>query len=296
MDNLRGIAWMTLAMLAFALEDMFIKLVAEIVPPGQTIFVIGGIGATVFATAARARGYPLLAPLRNRAFQARMGVETAVTVCFISALTLTPISSVSAIIQSTPLIVTLGAALFLGARVGPRRWTAIAIGMCGVLLIIRPGAADFDPASLLSVLAAIGLATRDVITRVVPRTIPTLVLATWGFAATLPAGVILMAVMATPPVVPQPLMLLALAAAALVALLAYFSITAAMRVGEIAVVTPFRYTRLVFAMIIAYAVFEERPDALTYLGAAIVIATGLFTLWRETQAMRQPFPRPPISG
>ncbi|MBL4626568.1 MAG: DMT family transporter, partial [Roseicyclus sp.] len=85
--------------------------------------------------------------------------------------------------------------------------------------------------------------------------------------------------------VPDALLSLQLATALFFALVAYYAITAAMRVGEIAVVTPFRYTRLVFALILAFFIFNERPDMWTLIGATIVIATGLFTLWRERQAM-----------
>lgn len=286
MDNLKGMGWMTLAMLGFALADTFIKLTLGALPVGQVIAIFGFGGALIFGGWAAVKGERVFdRSLFTRAFVFRLASEVVGTMCFIIALEAIELSLLSAIIQANPLLVTLGAALFLGASVGWRRWVAILIGLIGVLIIVRPGLDGFDAQSLWALGAAVGLTGRDLATRAISREVSTLLLAAWGFAAAGVAGLLLLAFTGGA-AMPDGMLSVQLAAALLFALIAYYAVTAAMRVGEIPVVTPFRYTRLVFALILAYAVFNERPDIWTLIGAAIVIATGLYTLWRERMATR----------
>ncbi|MEY3004090.1 MAG: hypothetical protein RLZZ491_1266 [Pseudomonadota bacterium] len=284
MDNLKGMAWMTLAMLAFALTDMFMVFAAREMPVWQILFLFGMGGAVLFALWARGSGHRWFGPvLMLRAVMIRNLAEVFATVSFVIALSLIPLSTLSAVIQANPLLVTLGAALFLGEKVGWRRWLAIGIGLAGVLLILRPGADSFDPNILYAVAAAIGLSLRDLSTRRVPKTVATPLLASYSFATLALAGGGVLLVSGGW-VWPTLMIGLSIPAAILSGMVAYFAITAAMRVGEIAAVTPFRYTRLVFAFAIAVVVFDERIEPMTLLGVAIVIATGLYSLWRERQA------------
>ncbi|PWR03212.1 EamA family transporter [Meridianimarinicoccus roseus] len=281
MDNIKGIALMIAAMGGFALEDMFVKAVSASLPTSQILILLGTGGTLIFAGWARARGAHLFAPaMFTRAMWLRNAGEVAGTVCFVSAITLAPLSTASAILQATPLAVTLGAALFLGAPVGWRRWTAILAGFAGVLLVVRPGLAGSDPAALLAVAAVFGLAARDLCTRVAPPAVSSLTLSAYGFAMATLAGVVLLP-FGGGPVMPDGATALALVGALCFGVAGYYAITAAMRVGEVAVVTPFRFSRLIFALILGMAVFGERPDAPTLLGAAIIIASGLYTLLRE---------------
>lgn len=283
-DNLRGALLMTLAMAGFALEDMFIKLLSGTIPVGQILVLLGASGAMVFALIARAKHQPLFsADMASRAMIIRNIGEVVGTVGFVLGFVLASLSTASAILQATPLVVTLGAALFLGAQVGWRRWLAILVGLFGVLLIVRPGMAGFEPASILAVIGVLGLATRDLATRAAPKHISGFQMSAWAFGLMAPTGVIMMWVMGSTPVMPNGLQMVLLLCTLVVGVVAYYMVVAAMRVGDIPVVTPFRYTRMVFALIVALTVFGERPDALTYIGAAIIVAAGLFTLWRETR-------------
>jgi len=284
MDNLKGMGWMTLAMLAFALTDMFMVFAAREMQVWQILFLYGTGGAVLFGLWARALGHRWLSPvLLMRPVMIRNAAEVLATVCFVIALSRIPLSTLSAVIQANPLLVTLGAALFLGEKVGWRRWLAIAVGLLGVLLILRPGTESFEPDILYAVAAAIGLSLRDLATRPVPKSVPTPLLASYSFAAlALTGGGVLL--VSGGWVWPTLTIGLSIPAAILLGMVAYFAITSAMRVGEIAAVTPFRYTRLVFAFAIAVLVFDETIDPLTLLGVAIVIATGLYSLWRERQA------------
>jgi len=171
-DNLRGALLMTLAMAGFALEDMFIKLLSGTIPVGQILFMLGASGALVFGLFANAKGQKLFsADMASRAMIIRNIGEVVGTVGFVLGFVLASLFTASAILQATPLVVTLGAALFLGAQVGWKRWMAILAGLFGVLLIVRPGMAGFEPASLWAVIGVLGLATRDLATRAAPMRI-----------------------------------------------------------------------------------------------------------------------------
>lgn len=281
-DNLRGALLMALAMAGFALEDMFIKLLADALPVGQILLMLGLGGSVAFATVAIRKGQKVYSPaLLSRAVLMRNLSEMIGTVGFVLGFVLASLATASAILQATPLVVTLGAVAFLGEKVGWRRWSAIIIGFCGVLLIVRPGMTGFEPASLFAVVGVLGLAGRDLATRVVPRSISSYQLSAWAFAMMVPSGIFLMLVMREAPVIPDLVQTASILAALGIGVLAYYAIVAAMRVGELSFVTPFRYTRMLFALVIAILVFGERPDRLTLVGAAIIVAAGLFTLWRE---------------
>src|SRR6056297_1665102 len=187
MENLRGSILMVLAMAGFALEDMFIKRLADTLPVGQIIIFLGFGGALIFGAITMAQGRGLWSrDLLSRPVLLRNFGEIVGTLGFVTAIALTPLSSASAILQATPLAVTLGAALFLGEAVGWRRWSAILVGFLGVLMVIRPGLEGFEPASLFAVQGVIGLAIRDLATRAVPRSISSMQLSTYAFATLVP--------------------------------------------------------------------------------------------------------------
>lgn len=280
-DNLRGILLMLGAMAAFALGDMGIKLMAGAVPPGQIMGTMGLVGTVVFGLWTRARGLPLLPrEIRHPAVAIRFVSEIVAGGGMVLALTLNPLSLVTAILQAAPLLVTMGAAQFFGEKVGLRRWSAIAVGMAGVLIILRPGLAGFQPEALWIVVAMTGLAMRDLATRAAPVGLQNLQLATVGFFALVPTGALLIGFGAAP-VWPQPLDWGWLALTILATIAGYYAITAAMRVGEIGAVTPFRYSRLIFGMLLGMIVFAERPDGLAWLGAGLILGAGLYAAWRE---------------
>ncbi|MFO7758847.1 MAG: DMT family transporter [Roseovarius sp.] len=296
MENLRGSILMVLAMAGFAMEDLFIKRLAEVMPVGQIIVFLGFGGAILFGIVTRLQGRRLWSrDLVTRAVLLRNFGELVGTLGFVTAIALTPLSSASAILQATPLAVTLGAALFFGEAVGWKRWTAILVGFGGVLMVIRPGLEGFEPASLFALQGVIGLAIRDLATRAVPRTISSMQLSTYAFATLVPTGLILLA-FGGAPALPEATGWRDLALALACSLAAYYAIVAAMRLGDVSVITPFRYSRLIFALIIGVTVFDESPDVWTLTGAAIIIASGLFTFWRERRlARRMTVPAAPLA-
>lgn len=283
-ENTRGALFMVLAMATFALEDMALKAAARDIPIGQAVALFGLAGTVVFATMARAQGAPVLHPaLLGKVMILRSAFEIAGRLFYALAIALTPLSSASAILQATPLVVALGAVFVFGERVGWRRWLAIGAGFAGVLMILRPGLDAFDPLSVFAVLGMLGFAGRDLATRASPVSMSAAQLGVAGFAVLTVAGTVLLAVTGGV-TVPTPASLAFVALATVVGVLAYWALTRAMRTGEVSLVTPFRYSRLLFALAIGVTVFGERPDSWTLLGSAVIVVSGLFLLSRTRPA------------
>ncbi|PCH72198.1 MAG: EamA family transporter [Rhodobacteraceae bacterium] len=236
----------------------------------------------MFAALTLSRGQPLLArSFLNPVIYLRSAGELVGTIGFMTAIALTPISSASAILQATPLAVTLGAAMFLKEPVGWRRWSAIAAGFLGVLLVIRPGMDGFNALSLFAVMGVVGLSLRDLMTRVAPTAISSYQLSFLGFLTLVPASVLLSLFSTRAFVMPSAMILAQLSGMVLLGVVSYYAIVAAMRVGEVSYVSPFRYSRLVFALVVGMTVFGERPDALMLIGSAIIVGSGIYSVWRE---------------
>jgi drug/metabolite transporter (DMT)-like permease len=284
--NALGSLWMVAAMAGFAVEDMFLKSAARELPVGQILMLFGGGGMIGFAILAARRGEAVLHPaILTPVLLIRCVFEVTGRLFYTLAIAFTPLSSASAILQATPLVVVMGAALIFGEKVGWRRWTAIVVGFVGVLVILRPGVEGFTALSLLAVLGTLGFAGRDLATRAAPAILSNLQLGIYGFAMMVPTGAVLLA-FSGGAAVPSATAALQLAAATGVGVAAYYSLTVAMRTGEVSVVTPFRYTRLVFALVLGVLAFGERPDALTLLGSMIIVASGLYTLLRTRRVNR----------
>lgn len=284
-ENARGAAFMTLAMAAFAVEDVLYKSVVRDYPPGQALMLFGALGLVLFAALSRVRGEAVWHPaIRSRALLLRCAFELAGRLFYALALATATLAATSAILQATPLVVTAGAAVVFGEPVGWRRWAATAVGFAGVLMIVRPAPGAFDPAAVFAVLGMIGFAGRDLATRASPAAMSMAQLGSLGFAVLAAAGAVLALARGEAPALPGAGTLWRLGAAAMIGALAYGALTQAMRTGEVGVVTPFRYTRLVFALILAVAIFAERPDALTLLGSVVIVTSGLYTLLRSRKA------------
>ncbi len=294
---------MVLAMAAFAIEDMFIKAAAEVIPLGTVLALFGLGGMIVFVLLTWRKGESVLRPeVLSKPIVVRAFCEVVGRLCFALAITLTPLSSASAILQATPLVVVLGASLIFKERVGLSRWSAILVGFCGVLMIIRPGLDDFDPASLFAVLSTLGFAGRDLATRGASEQLSNTHLGVYGFFVLIPTGLILQLVqgpvlggaiiegtIAEGSIIKVLMMLfeqeacLYVLGSVIFGVLAYNSLTIAMRTGEVSVVTPFRYTRLLFALLLGIVVFNETPDIWTLAGGAIVILSGVYALLGSRQ-------------
>jgi drug/metabolite transporter (DMT)-like permease len=287
LSNVRGSVLMVASMGGFALEDMFIKRTAGALPVGEILMIFGLGGMLAFIAMALRRRERVLHPaIVTMPILLRAVSEVAGRLGYTLAIALTPLSNASAILQATPLVVVAGAALIFGERVGWRRWAAIAAGFLGVLIILRPGMEGFVLASLFTVLGTLGFAGRDLATRAAPPVLSNVQLGIYGFFMLIPTGAAMLAFTGGA-ALPGTRELVWLGFATGFGVAAYYGLTAAMRMGEVSVITPFRYTRLIFALILGVAVFGERPDAATLAGSAIIIASGLYTLARARRVARE---------
>jgi drug/metabolite transporter (DMT)-like permease len=279
--NQRGSLFMVLAMAGFAVEDMFIKSAAKTMPLGQVLALMGALGVLWFALQSRRVGEPAFpADLRSRTMLVRSSFEMVGRLFYSLAIALTPISVASAILQATPLVVVAGAALIFGERVGLWRWALTALGFAGVLVILRPGLEGFDAMAILAVIGLLGFAGRDLATRAAPLALSNAQLGVAGFAVLGLAGLIILGVQGGP-VLPGALPLAKALGAAGFGILGYSYLTRAMRTGEVSAVTPFRYTRLLFALLVGVVVFGERPDLATLIGSAMIVGCGVLILTRR---------------
>ncbi len=287
MNNLNGILMVIAAMAAFTIEDMFIKHLSQAMPVGQILILLGIGSGTVFAVMATAKRHSLVA---RAAWQPVMIVRTlaeaAGAMCFASGLALVDLSTVAAVFQALPLVITMGAALFMNEQVGWRRWSAILVGFVGVLLIIRPGLAGFEPASLLVLLSVFAIAVRDLLTRLVDVAVSSTVVSFQGSAALVLAGGLLLAFFPGEVTAVSSLQGVMIFGGVIFGVMGYYGIVVAMRVGDASAVTPFRYSRLLFSILAGMVMFNERPDMMTMLGASLIIGSGLYTFLRERRLAR----------
>jgi len=278
---MRGALFMATSMAGYVFNDALMKSLSEDMSMGQAIFLRGIFASLLIVALARRTGTwrPLSVALQPMPFL-RTACEVMATILFLTALVYVQFAIASAILQALPLAVTVGAALFLKERVGWRRWVAILAGFCGVIVIIQPGFSGYSPYALLIVLAVVCAAARDLATRATPAGIPSLFLA----AITAPAVAVAGLGMwiwdgSIAPV--TAIHLLKILGASVFILVGYQFIVMAMREGDIAFIAPFRYTSLLWAILLGILIFAEYPDWLTILGSATVVATGVYTLYRE---------------
>jgi drug/metabolite transporter (DMT)-like permease len=268
-------------MAAFTMNDAVTKIVTAEMNFGQVMLVRGCfaillIGALVW----RRKAFRPVRALFIPPVALRVAGEVGGTISFLTAITHLPLANASAIFQVQPLAVTLGAALFLAEPVGWRRWLAIAAGFIGVLIIVRPGIEGFNVFALASLASVIFSAARDLATKRIPHEIPSLFITLLTTITVTSAG----AAMLVPlggwsPMTERSVALLALAAVLL--LTGYQCVIMSMRAGDISAVAPFRYTALIWAMMLGYLIFGDVPDLWMTIGACVIVASGLYAFYRE---------------
>ena len=269
---------MVASMAAFSVEDMLIKSAAETTSIGQVLALFGLGGMLVFICLTCRKGGRVFHPaMLSTPLLIRAVCEVIGRFCFALAITLTPLSSASAILQATPLIAMVGAALLFGEHIGVKRWLAVAVGFVGVLMIIRPGLAGFEANAIFAVVATLGFAGRDLATRAAPPVLSNTQLGVYGFFVLIPTGLVIMVIQGEP--IQLSLMLAAQITGAIVfGVMAYNALTIAMRTGDVSVVSPFRYSRLLFALVLGVLIFGESPDFPTVVGSLLIVLSGGYTL------------------
>lgn len=286
-DNLRGAMLMCISVTGYTCNDTVMKFVTQEMPLYQAIALRGLVVSTVILFMAwREGGAHLRLPSPDRwPMFLRVAGEVCSTVLFLTALGQMAIGDLYAVMQSLPLVVMLGAALFFGEILGWRRLSAVGVGLLGVLIILRPGSGTFGIWSLVVLGVVLLMALRDLATRSFGRDVSTTTIALYaaisvtlfGFLVSLGQGWVM----------PSLSQLLLLLLAGMFLTIGYITAVSAMRVGEISYVAPFRYASLVVAIVAGLLVFGDWPDIWTWIGAALVIGAGVYTIWREAQLGRR---------
>ena len=289
-DNIRGAMLMMGSMAAFTINDVFMKSLSDELPLFQAIFLRGIVTTLLLYLLARTLG-GLRFDFARRDWWLifwRTLTEIGAAYFFISAIFNMPIANATAILQALPLTVTLAGALFMGEAVGWRRASAILIGFAGVMLIVRPGFEGFNVYSVYALIAVLLVTARDLLARRLSAEVPSLTVAFLNAAAVAVFFGLGSSFVEWRPV--TPLALGQLSAAAFFIIGGYIFSVSAMRVGELAVIAPFRFTSLLWALVLGLVVFGEWPTLLTLVGAGIVVATGVYTFYRERR-VRRPGPK-----
>ncbi len=285
-DNLRGAGLMIGSMAAFTFNDLCIKAMGAAIPLSQ-ILVLRGVLACV-AIYLLARHLNALAWPEQRMDRAmillRAVAETGAAFFFLTALRHMPFANVTAILQTLPLTVTLGAGLVFRDPVGWRRWLAIAVGFVGVLFIVQPGTDGFSEYTAFVLIAVLCVTVRDLSVRKMSDEVPSMtVTLVSAVLVTVFSGAVSLGV-TWQPVTQWDAVFLLMSVGFII--VAYIFSVAVMRVGDVSFVAPFRFSALLWALVLGFVFFGEWPDQWTFLGAAIVVGAGVFTLYRERMAQR----------
>lgn len=286
-DNMRGAFLMMASMASFTFNDTFVKLLSGQVPLFQLVFVRG-----VLATAGLVLLAWWLGAFKHRIARRdwkyilwRAVAEIGSVYFFLTALFHMPLANMTAILQSLPLTVSLAAAVFLHEPIGWHRMAAILVGFCGILLIVQPGADGFSIYSIYALVAVILVTVRDIAARKLSRETPSILVSvvTSGIIAAF-FGIGSLGGQWVPFDFG---MTWKITGASVMIIGGYLFSVMVMRVGDISFTAPFRYTGIIWALLLGWAFFDEWPDVLTLIGSVIVVLSGLFTLYRESRANRR---------
>jgi len=273
---------MITSMAFFAVEDSLIKFVTSTIPIGQILIMFGLGGAIIFLLVAHFKNEKimlrdmLLLPMYVRALFEIIG-----RLFYVLAISLIPLSTATVIIQATPIVVVAGAAIIFGEKVGWRRWTAILLGLFGVIVIIQPTAESFSFLSILALIGMIGFAGRDLASRAAPENLSVFILGLHGFIALAFSGLIYTIWDDANFVMIDIDTIGFMVGAVVFGVAAYSCLMKAMRTGEVSAVTPFRYTRLIFGVSLGVCFFNESLNYSTVLGTILIVISGLFILSRN---------------
>ena len=272
---------MIAAMGCLTFADLLIKIASQTLPIGQVMIFLGIGSIIVFWGLMRSKGESIrLSPLIDPAVSLRNVGDLIAINSMCVALVYVPISTIGAVIQTVPLMVTASAAIFLGERVGVRRALAILVGFFGALFIVQPGSASFDVMTTLVFVSAVGMTLRDIGTKLVRRNFSTLLLSFYSCVLFSVSGCVLLLI-AGGAMVPDLKMTVVFAAMIVLGSLGVIFMTEAVRLGDMSVVSPFRYTRLLFSMAAGILILDERVNAMMIFGSALTILSGLYIWHRE---------------
>ena len=291
-ENFLGSFLMVVAMATFAVEDSVIKLVSSVLPVGQILFLLGVGGAlSFFGLALILRKEIFSYGVFTRPMHFRVISEVTGRVFYSSALALTPLASSTMILQATPLVVVIGAAVLFKEKVSALRWAAVLLGFFGVLIIIDPSSDSFSFLSILAVLGMLGFAGRDLASRVVPKSLNILALGFHGFMSIALSGIVLTLFCNEPIIWPDSNSWLYLLLGVFLGTIGYSALISAMRIGEVSAITPLRYSRIIFGVAIGMFFFGENITLTATLGCGLIVLSSFVVLHPNGRNRRKTFPQ-----
>lgn len=276
---LRGIGWMLVSTVLFVTMHVWIRWTAAEIHPFEIAFFRNFLGLFLLAGWFSRVGWSALKTGNVKLHLARGAVNAGAMLCFFTGVSIAPFATVAALGFTAPLFAAFGAALFLGERMRIRRWLATLVGFLGVLVIVRPGYIAIGLGEVLLIVAAMSWSVALLLIKTMSRTD-----SSWTITAymnilltplTLPFAIYVW-------VWPSLTQLLWMAAIATIGMLAQTSLNQALRHGEVAVVMPFEFLRLVWASLIGVYIFAEPTDLWTWTGGSVIIASTTYIAYRES--------------
>lgn len=282
----RGGTFMSVAMLCFVLNDTVAKTLSGQIYIGEFIAVRGLFACIIIAMLVVATGHVRDIPKAlSRQVLVRSFFDVISTFLFIIALFHLPLPNVTAVLQAVPLVVTVMAAAFLGEAVGWRRLSAILVGFAGVLLIVKPGSDGFNNYIWLALAAVFTVAIRDLATRKLNLTVPSIIVAFANSICVMLGGVLWAVFEGFHAITTEQTAWIGLGSIFLVG--GYLFTVISLRGTEVAYTAPFRYTLIIYALILGYLVFGDVPDGWSMIGIMLIVGSGLFTLYREQRLKKR---------
>ena len=288
---LAGIVMMLAGIAGFAVMDATIKWLTADYPVPQVVALRSWFGLPILIMLAlREGGLPALKTQRPMVHIGRYLLVLLLSLSFFWVLSMMKLVDAIAIAFAAPIIITALSVPLLKEAVGPRRWVAIAIGFCGVLIMLRPGMGVFQWASIAALGSAVVYALLMITTRAFKSTESTASLMLYPQLGMSLTGIVMVNYFW---VTPTPLDLLLFALAGFFGSIGVMCLTHAFRMAPAAAIAPFEYTALVWATLLGYLVWGELPDKFTLVGALVVIASGLYIIYRETRKSGRVSPKLP---
>lgn len=281
--RLAGIALMVLSIFMFSFGDAMGKFLVGTYSVGQLLFLRACAALLLLSPLIWKQRHLFLHLERPGLQLVRVVLSTLEVAAFFLATVYLPLADVITYYLAGPIFVTAMSAIFLGERVGWRRWTAILIGFCGVLIALRPSAQTVSLPALIALGGSLSFATLMLITRSLRKT-PDIVMASSQFVGTFSLGAVLSAFNWVPPTAGS---LVFFALAGVISVTALFCVNRSLKLAPASVVVPYQYSMIVWAVIFGFVVFGDVPQVATLIGAAIIIGAGFYIYLRERDLGRE---------
>lgn len=279
--NLQGMLMMLVATAILSCMHGLVRYVSAELHPFEIAFFRNLFGLLVLVPFMVRAGRAGLISRRPGLQLLRGAVVMVAMLSWFYGLSVVPIAQATALSFTSAIFGSLGAVAFLGERMRRRRWTAVAIGVLGVVVVLRPGLAAFDAGSLIVLLAAVSWAGSVVLVKILVRTDSSVSIVTWI--------TVILTVLSLPPAIPvwawpTPAHLLWLCLIGALGTAGHLAMTRSFRLAEATAVLPIDFTRLIWTSLIGYLAFAEVPDLWVWVGGAVIFASTTYIAYREHRA------------